>query len=570
MNYWKSLTLLPLAAILLTGCANGRSADPVALVDPSAQYYGTREPWAREAIYFVMTDRFVDGDPNNNFEDQGGEHPNWQGKLEGPDGEEAFVGYMGGDFKGLLNNARYIRDLGFTAIWITPIVDNPDAAFDGGTEVTYGGSGDGGKSGYHGYWGVNFYKVDEHLESDDLTFADLTRELKEQHDLQLVLDIVANHGSPAWGMAQPHGNFGQIYGPNGELLADHGNVHPYDLDPQNNPLQRWFLPETDIAELANLDPDNPEVMDYFVNAYLQWIDQGAAAFRIDTIKHQPHHFWQEFVGRIRAEHPDFFMFGESWSFDAAEIAQHTYPENGGVSVIDFPGRQHMIQVFENPDSDFAEILGYLHLEDGPYQNPYELVTFYDNHDMSRLNADTGGYKSANNWLFTSRGIPVIYYGSEIAFQSGMAEHYGNRNYYGEENIARALGHPIAEALRHIAHIRQESIALQKGLQVNLDFAGDTAAFLRVYQVGDVAQTALVLLNKGDQPATISARGMLNTGRWQELGGDAVVNVAQGGTEPGIALEVPAHGVRVLTFDAPVNNPELAARLEQLRVPADPR
>ncbi|WP_111641424.1 alpha-amylase family glycosyl hydrolase [Marinimicrobium alkaliphilum] len=570
MNALKGFALLPLAAALMIGCASERSADPKVSVDPGAEYYGTREPWAREAIYFVMTDRFVDGDSSNNFEDQGGDHPSWEGRLQGPDGEEAFIGYMGGDFRGLLNNADYIRDLGFTSVWVTPIIDNPDAAFSGGDEVTFGGSGDGGKTGYHGYWGVNFFKVDEHLESDDLSFADLTQALEEEYGLKLVLDIVANHGSPAWGMDEPHGNFGQIYGPEGELLADHGNVHPNDLDPASNPLQRWFLHEPDIAELASLDPDNPEVMDYFVNAYLQWIEQGAAAFRIDTIKHQPHHFWKEFVGRIRAEHPDFFMFGESWSYEAAEIAEHTYPENGGVSVIDFPGRQHMTQVFENPGSDFAEILGYLYLENSPYQNPYELATFYDNHDMSRLDADTGGYMSANNWLFTARGIPVVYYGSEIGFQSGLAEHYGNRNYYGEENIARAEGHPIAEALRHIAHIRQQSVALQKGLQVNLDFAGDTAAFLRVYQVDGVAQTALVLLNKGDRATAVTAEGMINTGRWEELGGDAVITVDDTGAHPAITLEVPAHGVRVLAFNEPVNNPALAARLEELRIPASPR
>lgn len=565
MSFWRISVWLSLAVISLVGCAS--DPGPQAAVSSELEYFGTREPWAQEAIYLVMTDRFVDGDPSNNHMDQGGEFPSWEGRLEGPDGEEAFIGYMGGDFKGLLNNAAYIRDLGFTSVWITPIVDNPDAAFSGGSDVTYGGGGDGGKTGYHGYWGVNFYQVDEHLESENLTFSDLTKALKEEYDLKLVLDIVANHGSPAWGMPEQHGNFGQIFGAQGELLADHDNVHPHDLDPGKNPLQRWFLPEQDIAELANLDPDNPEVMDYFVNAYLQWIEQGAAAFRIDTIKHQPHHFWHEFVGRIRAEHPDFFMFGESWSFDAKEIAEHTYTENAGVSVIDFPGRQHMTQVFENPGSDFSEILGYLHLENGPYQNPYELATFYDNHDMSRLNADAGGYINANNWLFTARGIPLIYYGSEIGFQSGRAEHYGNRNYFGEENIARAAGHPIAEALRHIAHIRQQSVALQKGLQVNLDFHGDTAAFLRVYQVDGVAQTVLVLLNKGEEAADVSAQGLINHGRWEELGGDAVVVVER--DQPSITLEVPAHGVRVLGFNEPVNNSALAARLEELRVPVSP-
>jgi cyclomaltodextrin glucanotransferase len=161
---------------------------------------------------------------------------------------------------------------------------------------------------------------------------------------------------------------------------------------------------------------------------------------------------------------------------------------------------------------------------------------------------------------------VLYYGSEIGFMAGTSEHEGNRNYFGEEGIAAARDHPIANALRHIAHIRQQSIALQKGLQVNLDFSGHQAAFLRVYQVGDQAQTALVLLNKGDQPEHFTVNRLLNSGSWRELGGDLVVEVAAG--KPRIEVQVPAQGVRVLLFEGPVNNAALAERLEALRIPAN--
>src|SRR5690554_1130511 len=89
---------LPLEVISLVGCASDPA--PQAAFSSEPEYFGTREPWAQEAIYLVMTDRFVDGDPSNNHMDQGGEFPSWEGRLEGPDGEEAFIGYMGGDFKG--------------------------------------------------------------------------------------------------------------------------------------------------------------------------------------------------------------------------------------------------------------------------------------------------------------------------------------------------------------------------------------------------------------------------------------------------------------------------------------
>ena len=93
------------------------------------------------------------------------------------------------------------------------------------------------------------------------------------------------------------------------------------------------------------------------------------------------------------------------------------PENGGVSVLDFPGQAAMAEVFAKPGSDFARMQEALHLEDGVYRNPYELMTFYDNHDMARLAATEDGFIDANNWLFTARGIPVIYYGSEIGFMA---------------------------------------------------------------------------------------------------------------------------------------------------------
>ena len=159
-------------------------------------------------------------------------------------------------------------------------------------------------------------------------------------------------------------------------------------------------------------------MDYLVGAYLQWIEQGASAFRIDTIRHVPPAFWHEFTQRIRERHPGFFMFGEHFEYDARKIATHMLPENGGVSVLDFPGQAAMAEVFAKPGSDYARMSEALHLEDGVYRNPYELMSFYDNHDMARLAATEDGFIDANNWLFTSRGIPVVYYGSEIAFMAG--------------------------------------------------------------------------------------------------------------------------------------------------------
>lgn len=549
-----AVTSIVLATLVIAACSRSDTANsPVA-----RDYFGTAAPFAAEAVYFVVTDRFVDGDSTNNFPQQG--EPEF-GTFDIPihlDGKNpANIGYLGGDFKGILDNAAYISEMGFTALWMTPIVDNPDEAFSGSTPPGEGMFADRGKSGYHGYWGVNFFKVDEHLESEGLLFADFTKALREQHQLKLVLDVVANHGSPAYTMPVDQPKFGEIYDADGRLLADHQNLHPTELDP-SNPLHAFFNNKPDLAQLADMNESNPDVLEYFVAAYTQWIDQGAAAFRIDTIKHMPHGFWKKFSDRIREQRPDFFMFAESWSFDAAQIATHTYLENGGISVLDFPGQKAMNEVFADGEP-MEKLLEYLHLDDGVYENPYELMTFYDNHDIARMNADEGGFIAANNWMFTSRGIPVVYYGSEIGFQAGSGEHGGNRNYFGEENIAIAKDHKIRAALTDIATIRKASPALQRGLQVNLEFADMTAAFYRVFRQGDSIQTALVLLNKGEFEIDIDVASWIGGATWS----DAATGAPFVAGDLGI-VAVPEYGVRVLLTAEIPDIPGLTNKLNRLQ------
>lgn len=562
MRYRTGAALI-VAAALLSGGFAGATAKPAAREAVAAEpLYGTDNPFAAEAIYFALTDRFVDGDPSNNQVDQGKpDHGTFNRDLVGPHGEHDNIGYLGGDFKGVLDNAGYIAEMGFTSLWLTPIVDNPDAAFSGSEPVTYGaGYLDGGKTGYHGYWGVNFYKLDEHLPSKDLDFRQFVKALRQRYGLKFILDIVGNHGSPAYTMPVTQPEFGKLYDEAGRLVADHQNLRPEQLDP-TNPLHQFYNRKPGLSVLSDLDPDNPKVVDYLVGSYLKWIDQGVYAIRIDTVKEQPNYFWKQVLDRIRARHPGIFAFGESFSYEADFIAQHTKPENGGMSVLDFPGRKAMASVFEHQDSDYQDILGYLNLESGVYRNPYELVTFYDNHDMARLNAGDAGHIDADNWLFTSRGIPAIYYGSEVSFMPGAAEHFGNRNYFGPEGIAAARKSPVRQALSTIAHIRGRNVSLQKGLQLNLRFVGQTAAFYRIYQKDGVNQTALVMLNKGDTPQTITLDTLVQPGAWREQVTGAARTVAPGAKA--FAAEVPAHGVRVFVRDAPLTDPALLARARQL-------
>ena len=561
----RAIFCLLFIALLAAGCAATEEPAPdIPTPDvPQPEYYGTLEPFASDAVYFVVTDRFVDGDPGNNHVGQGGAE---LGTFDRPiqlEGQGvANIGYLGGDFRGVLDNAGYIADMGFSALWITPIVDNPDEAFTGSNRPGEGPFADKGKTGYHGYWGVDFFTVDEHLESPGLRFSDLAQKLRDDYGIKTVLDVVCNHGSPAYTMPVDQPKYGELYDADGRLVADHQNLHPTELDP-DNPLHAYYNNAPDLAQLSDMNESNPDVLDYFADAYLQWIEQGAAAFRIDTIKHMPHAYWKSFSDVIRAEHPDFFMFAESWSFDEKAIAQHTWPENGGISVLDFPGQQAMNEVFAG-DAPYSRLLDYLHLDSGIYQNPYELMTFYDNHDMARMAANENGFVDANNWLFTSRGIPVVYYGSEIGFQAGAREHGGNRNYFGQDNVDKAKNHRIRYALSEIATLRARLPALQRGLQVNLEFTDDTAVFYRVYRYEDTAQTALVMLNKAGSPVEQKLGLWIGTSEWRDAITGEKFSVDGGNS----TVTVDAHGVRVLLLDDVPAFPWIIDRLLELKVAAE--
>ncbi len=561
-NGYRRSIILNCALSALLGCT--QSVRPEAV--PAPEYYGTLEPFAQEAVYFVLTDRFVNGDAGNDQRGQG----TFDIPLAPCNGVAGNIGYLGGDFKGIVEHLDYIQSMGFSALWITPIVDNPDEPFTGGTAPTCGGVlADKGKTGYHGYWGVNFYRLDEHLPSADLDFSGLA-DAVHGRDMKLVLDIVGNHGSPAWGMAYDQPKFGKIYDRDGRLIADHQNLAPQQLDPVHNPLHRFYntrgpvdgatgsIFDGNLAQLSDFNQNNPAVLDYLVGAYAQWIAQGADAFRIDTIPWMPDSFWAAFTARIREEHPDFFMFAEAFDYDAARIARHTLKSGGAVSVLDFPMKQAMGEVFGHAQAGYERLNSALHLTDGPYANPYELATFYDNHDMARLDASDAGFIDAHNWLFTARGIPVVYYGSEMGFMRGRAEHAGNRNYFGVEGIEAARASPIRKALARIAAVRAATPALQRGLQLNIELKAQRAAFLRVLQHDGVQQMALVLLNKGDAPEHFAIDTLMQAGLWRSALDGASQRVGEGGT---LSADVAAHDVQVWVLDATVTEPALAAALD---------
>jgi hypothetical protein len=352
-----------------------------------------------------------------------------------------------------------------------------------------------------------------------------------------------------------------LFDADGNLVADHQNLPPERLDPKGNPLHAFYNARRDLAELSDLDHSNPAVMDYLVGSTLQWLEQGASALRLDTMKHVPFSAWAEYTRRVRERHPGLFMFGEVFVPEddpdpMGTLAQFTQAENGGVSVLDFPQMRAMVRAFGRERAGFEVLSPWLALDASPYANSYDLMTFYDNHDVKRLDADDWGFIDAHHWLFTARGTPVVYYGSEVGFMRGLAEHQGNRNHFGAERIAAAPGHPIHAALVRIGAVRASSVALQRGLMLPLELSGERAAFYRVYQHDGASQVALVLLNKGDAAVAFTVSEALQPGRWvPQLGGEPV-DVAEGGR---IEAKVPPHGAQVFLLDAPVTLPALRER-----------
>jgi glycosidase len=249
------------------------------------------------------------------------------------------------------------------------------------------------------------------------------------------------------------------------------------------------------------------------------------------------------------------MFAESYDYNANFIAQHTLPKNGQISVLDFPGQKAITTVFENPQSDFAELADYLHLSHGPYHNVYDLTTFYDNHDMRRMNADDAGFINAHNWLFTTRGIPVIYQGSEFGFMKGKAEHQGNRNYIGQERLNAGRKHIIFKNLAQIADVRKATPALQSGLQVNHTLAGNQAVFFRVIQTEQTQQIALVLLNKANAAHDFKITDMLQSGLWEERVSGTTKQIVDS-----LNTTVAANGVQVWVLNEQVSNLQLLDKL----------
>jgi len=473
-----------------------------------------------ETIYFVMTDRFVDGDKGNN---------NIYGDEYRP-GNLKY--YQGGDFKGLIENLDHIKDMGFTAIWITPPVMQPPGMY-----MNFDGSYDA--AGYHGYWGWDFSKIDPHLESNGANYSDLI-EAVHSKGMKIIQDIVPNHG---------HGGY---VNPSVKWYAQKGQVFGLGkMFDYNNDIHNWFHHSGPvIADLLDLNEDNPEVVKWLIDIYKNYQNMGVDAFRLDTVAWMKPEFWKTFTTEMHKNKKDFFMFGEVWTNgDFNWIASYTNlvpgdPMNSAMSVLDMPGSSmgtwgQFEQVFKGGDYTLVDNV----LKNDPkYKDATYLVTYLDNHDKPRFNgpgwdgssATTEQYVDALNFYFTARGIPCIYYGTEIQMVGGNDP--DNRKYLGIEGIKKAKSDPIYIHLKKLNALRRSNIALQKGKQTRIYGTQHQYAFKREFK----GEETFVFLNKADRSATISIA--LPEGNYTDIfSGQKFV-----APKNRFLVDIPAHSLRVLT------------------------
>jgi glycosidase len=457
------------------------SAKPHAGHHRAAQH-ALRGPVTGQHFYFVMGDRFENGDTSN---DTGGLGPEGTGydqrNTTGFDPtSKAF--YNGGDLKGLQSKLDYIKGLGTDAIWLTPIFKNKPVQLE-----------DGPSAGYHGYWITDFTQVDPHLGTN----ADLSSLIAAAHrrGLKVYFDIITNHTADVIGYQQgdrtayvskdqqPYRTAdGQAFddrdyaGTNSFPKLDPQRSFPYtpvlapgeehvkkpewlnDVTLYHNRGNTTFTGEDsqygDFFGLDDLFTENPRVVKGFTDIYETWVKNfGIDGFRIDTMKHVNDEFWQQFgPGLVRYAHahgkPDFFMFGEV-ALDGSDAAQKAFTSHYTThdkmqAVLDFP--------FQDAARNFASrglgnaSLARFFVNDDWYtdadSNAYQLPTFLGNHDMGRighfLEADNPGAgdtellardRLAHELMYFSRGNPVVYYGDEQGFTGGGGDQLARQDMF---------------------------------------------------------------------------------------------------------------------------------------------
>ena len=497
-----------------------------------------------DVIYLLMPDRFRDGEPSNN------DPATSPGLFDRTRGRY----YHGGDLKGVIEKLPYLKDLGVTALWLNPWYDNVNhlnekERYDN-LPIT----------DYHGYGAIDFYGVEEHLGS----MADLVALVQAAQGLgmKVIQDQVANHSGPyhPWVADPPTPTW--FNGTEAKHVANTWQTWTLQ-DPHAPPqaqratLDGWFI---DI--LPDLNQDDDEVARYIIQNSLWWVGVlGLDGIRQDTWPYVPRAFWQRWMEALKREYPQLTAVGELYDGDPALVSFFS----GGAarfdgidtkvdSLFDFPLFYPIRRAFAegHPVREVAQMLARDHL----YPDPSRLVVFLGNHDMLRFMNETGattaGLKLAQTFILTTRGIPQIYYGDEIAIRGGGDP--DNRRsmpgaFPGDARDAFTVEGRTPEQqdvfvhLRRVIHLRQELEPLRRGSLQQLYVADQQYAFARTTS----RESVLVAINNDTRPATwtvnVEGTGLADGTRLQDrLDVIGTVTVEKGR----VALTVPPRAAAILT------------------------
>ncbi len=452
-----------------------------------------------DVIYLIMPDRFANGDPSNDD----------PAISRGLFDRSKPRYYHGGDLQGIIDHLPYLKSLGVTAIWITPVYDNTNKP-----NIRQSVNGQP-IADYHGYGATDYYAVEEHFG----TLALLRKLVDDAHrvGLKVIQDQVANHvgpdhpwvadpPKPAWfhGTAAHHINeTWQIW----TLPDPHASAML-----KRSVLDGWF-----VDKLPDLNQEDPDVAQYEIQNALWWI--GIAGFdgiRQDTLPYVPRTFWHDWSAALKRQYPYLRAVGEVFDADPAVpsffqggIKRADGVDSGIDSVFDFPTFFNTRDIFANGGAIDTESKTLA--KDRLYPDAAALVTFFGNHDVPRFMNEPGAtidrLKLAFTLLMTVRGTPCIYYGDEIAMHGGN-DPDNRRDFPGgwkgdprnefEPSGRSAQENSVFDHVQKLARLRASLEPLRRGKLVDLAVSEKTWAFARESAAG----TVIVAINNGSEPAAI--------------------------------------------------------------------
>jgi glycosidase len=467
-----------------------------------------------DVIYLIMPDRFVNGDPTN---DRPSDAPAEANDRKNP------RGFHGGDLRGIINRLPYLKDLGVTALWLTPWYDNwngINACDKAWCPNTY----------YHGYHAIDYYAVEDRF-GDLATLQELVD--KAHHlGMKIIQDQVANHvGSRHPWVADPplpdwfHGtlaNHTLNKFRNSSLLSPHAN-----REEVRNTLDGWFN-----DDLPDMNQEQPEVARYEIQNSLWWAGMtGIDGVRQDTIQYLPRFFIRSLSDALHRQYPRLWMVGEVYDMDSAHTAFFIGGHTGwdGLdthldSVFDFPlwNASRMAFTGQAPVSSLREQLKY----DALYPDPSRLTPLTNNHDTARFMSLPGatleGAMMHMAFILSLRGTPQLYSGEEIAME-GKDDPDNRRDFPGgfpgdkqnafERHSRTSAQQRMHEWTRAWLRTRREHAAIRRGKLIDLVYDDEAYVFARQ----DGKETVIVGFNRAPQTARISfSSGLIGLKDGQEL------------------------------------------------------